>query len=360
MATNQTTEKQQPPKKVDPAPDNIVLSFGVIADVQYASSEDGSDFKKTVVRRYRNSLHLLTVAVDEWKTQTEALGYPVQVLVQLGDLLDGRCQEQNGDRDECLHRILSQFNRIPVERYDLIGNHELYNFSRNELNDPTGPLQTARMDEILQKNSTFHSALVAPGIRLVVLDPYEISTLNGDKQPSTVKAFDYLAGKNPNNVTVKGVDWTAGLEGMNQRFVPYNGAISSQQLEWLSTTLQRALQNNERCFVLSHVSLQQGCCSVSCVIWNYEEVIECIHNPIGTGETPVVACLYGHAHKGGYVQDERGIHHVTLQSPLEAVGEEVAYATVDVYSNQFHLRGKGRVPSRRLDFPSISLVPSSW
>jgi len=46
--------------------DPIQFSIGIIADVQYASSADGSDFKKTVVRRYRNSLRLLEAAVNAW------------------------------------------------------------------------------------------------------------------------------------------------------------------------------------------------------------------------------------------------------------------------------------------------------
>ena len=113
----------------------LLLSFGAVADVQYANSENGADFKKTVVRRYRNALTLLTAALDEWTTQEETLGYPVQMIVQLGDLLDGRCQEQNHDRDECLDRLLAQFNRMPttVPRFDIIGNHELYNFTMQEL-----------------------------------------------------------------------------------------------------------------------------------------------------------------------------------------------------------------------------------
>jgi manganese-dependent ADP-ribose/CDP-alcohol diphosphatase len=361
------------------SPPTLLLSFGAVADVQYANSENGADFKKTVVRRYRNALTLLTAALDEWTTQEETLGYPVQMIVQLGDLLDGRCQEQNHDRDECLERLLAQFNRLPttVHRFDIIGNHELYNFTRAELQDPNGPLRTASTtDEILtstaeiltstaktlphkegqRQASTFYSAVVVPGFRVVVIDAYEISTLNGTEECSTTQALDYLSNKNPNDIAKQGVDWTAGLEGSNKRFVPYNGAVSPVQLEWLSQTLQHALRQKERCLVLSHVSLQQGCCSESCVLWNYEEVMNIIHHPTGgtSGETPVVACLYGHAHQGGYVQDERGIHHVTLQSPLEAVGDEMSHATVDVYENQMHIRGKGRVPSRVLDFPMLA------
>jgi manganese-dependent ADP-ribose/CDP-alcohol diphosphatase len=336
---------------------NIILSFGAIADVQYANSENGADFKKTVVRRYRNSLKLLKAAIDEWTMQEKTVGYPIQMIVQLGDLLDGRCQETNKDRDICLQQILEQFNRMPsnVPRFDVIGNHELYNFTREELNDPNGPLHTSfSNDEILQKPSTFFSRVIVAGIRIINLDAYEISTLNGEKEPTTVDAYNFLSTKNPNNIRAKGVDWANGLVGERKRFVPYNGAISKEQLNWLRETLKISLERNERCIVLSHVSLQQGCCAESCVIWNYEEVVSCLHNPTGTGDTPVVACLYGHAHKGGYIMDDRGIHHLTLQSPLEAIGDEVAFATIDVTSNQLNVRGRGRVPSRVLWFPPIS------
>ena len=64
----------------------------------------------------------------------------------------------------------------------------------------------------------------------------------------------------------------------------------------------------------------------------------------------------GHAHKGGYIEDIRGIHHVTMQSPLEAIGDEVAYGTLDMYANHFVLRGEGRVPCRYLKFTAMFFV----
>ena len=77
-----------------------MFSFGVIADIQFADADDGQDFKKTVVRRYRNTLTVLHKAVDMWLAQAEDLGYPIQLIAQLGDIIDGRCHER--DRDTCL------------------------------------------------------------------------------------------------------------------------------------------------------------------------------------------------------------------------------------------------------------------
>ena len=360
------------------------FSFGVIADIQYADADDGEDFKRTVVRRYRNTLRVLHEAVDGWMSQQEQLGYPIQLIAQLGDIIDGRCKERDGgNEDVCLARILSEFQRINVPRLDIIGNHELYNFSRQQLLDVAhGPLHSARDDDPILGGSasTWYSYSPAPGIRFVVLDAYDVSMLNGTDAASTAAARSILAGKNPNNFEEKGVDWTTGLVGKGQRFVPYNGAIGKGQLGWLRATLVAAQGANEKCVVLSHISLVPGACSISCCIWNYEEVLEVLHNPtmmssVGSssslssssssseskstaakvaefGPTPVICCLYGHAHKGGYRMDRRGIHHITFQAPLEAVGDEMAHAALDLMEDHLVVRGHGRVTSREhLQYP---------
>lgn len=358
-----------------------LLSLGVVADVQYADADDGADFKRTVVRRYRNALTVLSRAVDAWRAQPARRGYPVQCVAQLGDLLDGRCRERDGNAEVCLRRVLDALDRMgpDVPRCDVIGNHELYVFSRIQLADAdAGPLRTARHDALLGRASTFYSFLPAgegSRVRIVVLDAFDLSTLNGAGAPSTAVARALLKRHNPNDIDRKGVDWTTGLHGTELRHVPYNGAAGPEQLRWLRETLVAALAASERCIVLSHVALIPGACSLSCVLWNYDAVLRILHDPLGKvvvgggggddcndgdgrsdspvfGPTPVVCCLYGHAHKGGYRVDGRGIHHVTFQAPLEAVGDEASWAVVDVMEDHVAVRGAGRVPSReRLAFP---------
>ena len=353
-----------------------LFSFGVIADIQYADADDGEDFKKTVVRRYRNTLRILHEAVDHWLGQENEIGYPVQLIAQLGDIIDGRCHEKDGgNEDICLARVMAELQRIKLPRLDVIGNHELYNFSREQLLDVNnGPLQSARNDDpiLLGQASTWYSYSPASGVRFIVLDAYDVSMLNATNADNTAAATLILSEKNPNNFEEKGVDWTAGLSGKDQRFVPYNGAIGRSQLEWLRATLVAAQSSSEKCVVLSHISLVPGACSISCCIWNYGEVLEVLHNPTMTvtakssahgslkshtvaefGPTPVVCCLYGHAHKGGYRIDRRGIHHITFQAPLEAVGDEMAFATVDLMDDYLVVRGQGRVTSHEhLEYPT--------
>jgi hypothetical protein len=51
------------------------------------------------------------------------------------------------------------------------------------------------------------------------------------------------------------------------------------------------------------------------------------------GGDRVVAYFAGHAHQGGYMIDTHGIHHRTLESPLECAPGVVAFGTVDVYDS---------------------------
>ena len=100
-----------------------LFSFGAIADIQYADADDGSDFKKTVVRRYRNTLRILHEAVNLWMNQEQRLGYPVELIAQLGDIIDGRCRERDGGTHyTCLARVMEEFNRMRIPRLDIIGN----------------------------------------------------------------------------------------------------------------------------------------------------------------------------------------------------------------------------------------------
>ena len=50
--------------------------------------------------------------------------------------------------------------------------------------------------------------------------------------------------------------------------------------------------------------------------------------------------------------DRRGIHHITFQAPLEAVGDEMAHAALDLMEDHLVVRGHGRVTSREhLQYP---------
>mmetsp|Transcript_1295 Transcript_1295/g.2872 ORF Transcript_1295/g.2872 Transcript_1295/m.2872 type:complete len:164 (-) Transcript_1295:361-852(-) len=132
--------------------------------------------------------------------------------------------------------------------------------------------------------------------------------------------------------------------------MPYNGAVGGGQLQWLEEELAGAEQQGERVVILSHVGLAPRSQNESCLIWNYEKVLSVCH-----ASPSLCLVLAGHAHRGGYVEDEHGVHHVTVQSPLECEETETAFATAHVYSDRIELEGEGRVPTRVLPLRSIKL-----
>jgi len=116
--------------------------LGVIADVQYAEVEDavvyGSYPGGSQARRFANSLQVLRRAVGAWG-RAGALA----AVLQLGDLLDGR-NSADGARDgptalAALATIQDVLAQAPCTTIvNVIGNHELYNFSRARLQEALG------------------------------------------------------------------------------------------------------------------------------------------------------------------------------------------------------------------------------
>mmetsp|Transcript_43690 Transcript_43690/g.68405 ORF Transcript_43690/g.68405 Transcript_43690/m.68405 type:complete len:183 (+) Transcript_43690:155-703(+) len=158
------------------------------------------------------------------------------------------------------------------------------------------------------------------------------------------KAYQLMEANNPNNVRGP-ADWLNGLSGQDRRWVPYNGAFSATQVDWIRREIQSSDARKEKVIVLSHIALAPGACAESCLVWNYQEVLE-----ICQKSESVVLVLAGHDHEGGYVCDEAGVHHVTIASPLEVVADQLAFGVIDVHQNRLVIRGTGKVVSRELPF----------
>jgi len=291
---------------------------------KYADIEDGWDFHKTRKRKYRNTLTNLKEASTEWKKHGN-----LSFILQLGDLLDGKCA-QTKQEDKALQTVLKEFEGFNV--YHLIGNHELYNFSR---------------DTFLKKlnghqSNAYYSVVIHPGWRLVVLDGYEICTIQQETKDEAVK---FLSKYNPNEITRNDRDWLSGLSGLQKRFMPYNGKVSPKQLAWLCEELESATTNNENVLVACHVPVCPGSAGNENLLWNYNEVLDIFHS-----FTCVKAFFAGHDHVGGYAKDINNIHYKTFESPLETPDGLNAFAIVDVFSNRLRINGVGVVESVELGF----------
>jgi manganese-dependent ADP-ribose/CDP-alcohol diphosphatase len=301
-------------------------------------------------------LDILTAAIRTWNQHT--LGF----IVQLGDLLDGFCAQ--GDQ----HRALQAVQRVQQASlcktwHNIIGNHELYNFTRCELRQYLNTNNGGDTD--------YYCFSPLDGWRFIVLDAYDVAVIGVDKQSATFqRAYDLLKANNTNDV-LSNVDWVAGLDGEQRRFLPYNGALGAQQLEWLAQTLDAADRNQERVMIFSHIPLHI-CCTKVCVngsvsesvsacvgadagrqfdtlIWNKDEVLDIIYQ-----HQCVVAVLAGHDHQGGFGQDQHGITHIVPPAPLECEPGLDAFGIMHIYRDRAEFVGYGKVQSTTIPFRPIA------
>lgn len=235
----------------------IAFRFGIIADPQYADADDHHNFKKTAVRYYRGSLDIVNEAVTHWNAVSDP---PLSLMLQLGDIIDGKAQH-NGGSEPCLQTVLAALDQCACKNwYHAIGNHELYNFSLDELDAKLG----TRRESAFERETSAAAATLAPkefydwcpheGWRFVMLHPFEQNIIEKPRKgPRYEAAIERLRQNNPNNVLDLDADWAAGLRGAQKRFVPFNGAMGSEQIAWLRRVLDHARARDEMVVVCSHL-----------------------------------------------------------------------------------------------------------
>ena len=342
-----------------PSTPRPLFRFGLIADVQYADIEDASNFAGTSHRTYRATLETVRLAVKRWNEQSD----PAPCFVaQLGDLIDGQNAGKYGQglsfadaprsASSC-DRVLNALGAVAAPIYHAVGNHELYNFSwdelRSRLNGAGVRGKHVGTDDSAARH--FHFAFrPVEGWLFIMLNPYEVSMMGEEGSAARAQARALMEQRNPNSIaTGQGaVNYFEGLVGADQRYVPFNGGVGDEQLEWLVEELRTARSRRERVVVMTHLPLDHNAASHRTTAWNCDDVLDVLHSE---GRGNVVAVLAGHHHRGGYALDEFGVHHVTVHSPLEnGVG---CFGTVDVHSDRIELVGSGDLPSRSLVLPPL-------
>lgn len=212
------------------------LAFGLIADVQYADVDDGTNYNQTRRRYYRAALQSLKKTISKWKN----LPYSLAFVLQLGDLIDGMNRRKNGEKAVAvaLETALAPFRELPCSTHHMIGNHDLYNMTRKECY--LSELNTSRLRGAQSVEGAFYySAVVHPRLKLVVLDTYDVGVLGfGDspKHPHYLEAVEILHQNNPNEEKNSSV----GVQGDARRFAAYNGGLGKEQLGWLNAQLTDA------------------------------------------------------------------------------------------------------------------------
>ena len=343
--------------------------IGLIADVQYADIDDVWNFMKTAKRKYRGTLTALHNAVNWWVQQER-----IDLIADLGDAIDGFRNETRQTGMSAIRTVMSEWNRLQVAKpmlpiMHLIGNHELYKFTRTELTtevEDTGFSCASPHNIVPDKRNciyyTFKLSDTSPW-RAVVLDPYEQSVMtNGGgrigheltlENGGIHKDFTNLCqSHNPNDI-LHAANFFAGISGVESRWCPFNGGVSDEQLMWLEQVLADSVKKSEKVMLFTHVILHpeatpKGNCHT--LLWNYDAVLALL----GTHKC-VRMVFAGHAHSEGYHYCESsGVHHISLASPLEAPEDLVksTFATLEIADNDMsaELVGRGWVSTRSLVF----------
>jgi manganese-dependent ADP-ribose/CDP-alcohol diphosphatase len=335
----------------EPLSQSRTLMVGVIADIQYAPIPDGTSYSGAP-RYYRHALHAAREAGKHFEREK------VHLAVNLGDIVDGKCQsiaQYGGDPtpygdspgrravDEVLH-ALEHYKSGPF--IHVYGNHCLYNLSRKDLSTKLGiPFVTEESGDLVGYRS-FKLGM----FRFVVLDTYDIH--KDHRCPATSQkyqeAHSILSKENPNYPHNE--NSPIGLQGIQKRFVAFNGGVGNDQLRWLNSTLSMAREHQEKVIILSHQTIHPYSSTPMCLIWNFEEVLAKLREY----RDVVVASFSGHAHRGSYVRDEdSGIHFCVFEAVLETPPPGATYAIVYLHDSFLEIQGYGQCHSAMYSFDHL-------
>ncbi|XP_053209206.1 manganese-dependent ADP-ribose/CDP-alcohol diphosphatase-like [Panonychus citri] len=358
----------------------LIAKFGVLTDVQYADTDDKpAHYDPTKTRYYRASLNHVVHAFNHWDRETIK---PTFVL-QFGDIIDGLNKRTNGlDPLEAINKTLATFEAHPtIPTFHAVGNHELYNFDRAEIislfrdslikktkvkpdlmglnlnvnENPVNCSSSSSSSSSSANYTLYYKFTPSPKLKIIALDCFEISVIGYDPNHPNYRQAEEILYKYHGHRDFDLWDIDDHLpEGPEKRFQQMNGALSEQQLTWLSRELQDSELKGEKVIVFGHVCLHPGSCDWSCLVWNYDRVIETFHK-----YNCVISYMSGHAHKFGHSVDEKGIHYIVYHGVIETSPTNEAFATISLYHDRLQVDGYGLEKSLTLPLPSsaVSSVP---
>lgn len=319
------------------------LRVGILADIQYAPIEDGYSYSG-VPRYYKHALSTAKLASQHFEDEK------VDCVINLGDTIDGKCLDVPGGGSRALEDVLEALEGYKGPILHTYGNHELYSLSRKELAEKLNVPFVTEEDGSCKDLVGYWSYALA-GIRFVIIDSYDISLLDRSETNSSKRkeAEEVLSMHNPNFPEAE--NSPNGLDGLNKRYVGFNGGVGSKQLQWLQDTLSQSRKNNEKVILLSHQPILPGSSSPVCLIWNYQDVL----NTIQPYHDTILACFSGHAHKGGYKRDDEGsgIHFRVIEAVLETNAPMDTYAFMEVYEDRIVIEGFGECASAVYDLGHV-------
>lgn len=308
-----------------------LITFGILTDIQYCDIDDCENEITKKMRYYRNSLDLIGKAIVDWKQMELDENINFKFILQLGDLIDGKCKLKN-ESVKSMDLVLNELNKMFSKTDDknvlsVWGNHEMYNFSRTYLSKTK--LNTAKLFNN-ENNGNYYSVDLTDKIKLVCLDLYEYSALGyKSNNPVYKKALNTLRSHNKN----KNLNSSLGLDKNLACFCLFNGTIGIAQFIWLESQLNEAYQNKIKVILCGHIPLHYKSAKSTLVAWNSKEILNLIYS----FKNVVIAYIAGHYHQGGYYLDHNNIHHFTIPAVLETHPNSNSYCTIKIYENKINV-----------------------
>lgn len=274
--------------------DAPLLSFGLIADCQYA------DVDPAGTRFYRQSAAKLDQAVSQLNL------HDLRFSLHLGDFID---------RDfKSFTELKPVITKLKSRLYHALGNHDF---------DVEEHLKSKVPSE-LGLTSTYY-AFHHAGFRFLVLDTTEVSTYR-------------YPGKNA--ATLSAQEELRALAAAGKPYAQsWNGRVSDRQFLWLTEQLKQATDAGESVLVFGHHPIlpEEAHCTWNC---------GALHKLLS--QFPCCkAYLNGHRHSGGH-QFKDGMHYLTLHGMLDT--QDNAFSLAHLHRSCLEIEGFGRQQSRTISF----------
>lgn len=271
------------------------LTFGIIADPQYADAEPKWG------RYYRNSLAKLEVAIADLN------GRPLEFVATLGDLID---------RDfASFASVMPIYTKLKSPHFPIFGNHDF------EVADADKGKVLGAMG--LEKP---YYSIVRKSWRFLFLDGTDTGVWRYPAEDARTAAAKVMLEK----LTAEGLPHAKD----------YNAGIGKGQMEWMAAELEAAQTAGQRVIIFCHYPLIPAGNPLN--LWNAEELLALIAK-----HKHVVAYMNGHDHAGNYGM-HRNCHYVNLKGMVETE-KETAYSVVKCFPDRLEIEGYGLEPDRELE-----------
>ena len=277
-----------------------LVSFGLITDVQYADAEPQGE------RHFRASLPKLRAAVADLARE------PLAFTLHPGDLIE---------RDfASFAAVLPLFDGLGHPVRQVLGNHDF----------AVADAEKARVAATLGTPPCGYYRFDSCGVCFLILDTNEVST------------YRHPAGSSAAGAGMEAMQALAAAGQLNAK--PWNGGVSTNQLEWLDRQLSTADAARQPVIVCGHHPLlpEEGHHT-----WNHREIIAVLKR-----HPAVRAYFCGHQHAGAQVISD-GVPYITFKSLLHEP-DVTAYCVVRLFADRLVIEGRGREKSRVIPLPPVN------